>query len=137
MAREIRGADTDSIVRAALTGLTTRQRVIGNNLANIDTPGFKASRVDFEAKLAEAIRKRESAAKAQATAPGLTEASQPDLSPSIVRVTETSGREDGNNVDIDGEMVKLVETNVAYDSLVRLMSARLSLLKTIASGGYR
>ena len=39
---------TDSYLRAAMSGLASRQRAIANNVANVDTPNFKASEVRFE-----------------------------------------------------------------------------------------
>jgi len=45
---------TQSLV-SALDGLSTRQRVINNNIANINTPGFKASEVSFAGQLSQAM----------------------------------------------------------------------------------
>src|ERR1700736_6007434 len=45
----------DGYLRAAMSGLAARQRTIANNVANVDTPGFKASEVNFEAALKSAI----------------------------------------------------------------------------------
>ena len=46
---------TGSVIYAALNGLAARQRVIANNVANVETPGFIAGRVSFEDSLREAI----------------------------------------------------------------------------------
>ena len=46
---------TGSALYAALNGLAARQRVIANNVANVETPGFIAGRVPFEDSLRAAI----------------------------------------------------------------------------------
>ena len=47
---------TGSALYAALNGLAARQRVIANNVANVETPGYIAGRVSFEDSLRDAIR---------------------------------------------------------------------------------
>jgi flagellar basal-body rod protein FlgB len=87
----------DSYLRAALSGLAARQRTIANNVANVDTPNFKASEVRFEDALKTAIsRGRPGSSPDQAT-----------LNAAASRTSHsdaTSTRADGNNVDIDREM---------------------------------
>jgi len=46
---------TTKALVTALNGLTARQRAISNNLANVDTPGFKASDVSFARQLDKAL----------------------------------------------------------------------------------
>ncbi|GAC1319199.1 MAG: flagellar basal body rod protein FlgB [Chloroflexota bacterium] len=117
------GADT--YIRAAMAGLSARQRTIANNVANVDTPNFKASEVRFEDTLKTAINRGQSAAdqtamNARTVRTSLTEA--------------TSSRGDGNNVDIDREMEILGETNLTYSALTQVMSSRLGTLRGIING---
>jgi flagellar basal-body rod protein FlgB len=116
----------DTFIREALDGLALRQRVIGDNVANVDTPGFKAARVEFEAVLRDALARNQPVA---ATGEG--------LQPKVVTVDQRSGRSDGNNVDIDGEMINLAETNVTYNALAQLSAGRLRLLRSVISEGRR
>lgn len=115
----------DSYIRAALSGLSVRQRTIANNVANVDTPNFKASEVRFEDALRSAI--------GRAGAPP----SQASLRTAVSRSTliNTTGRADGNNVDIDREMMMLGETNLTYSALAQALSSRLSILRNVISGG--
>jgi flagellar basal-body rod protein FlgB len=88
---------SDLYLRAAMSGLAARQRTIANNVANIDTPNFKASEVRFEETLAKAIGTSvRGATPDQTTLNGST--SRATL------VDSTSAKADGNNVDIDREM---------------------------------
>ena len=127
-ASNVRFSGTDAYIRAAMSGLAARQRAIANNVANVDTPNFKASEVRFE----DALK----AAESRATR-GLS-VSQSDLNSSASRATimdATSTRGDGNNVDIDREMEMLGEANLTYSALTQAMSTRLSILRNVINGG--
>lgn len=128
----------DQVLQAALTGLATRQRVVADNVANVDTPGFKASRVEFEHLLRDALGRPGafrllSVPNAVAAAP----ARPRDITPRIVQSTDTTRRMDGNNVDIDQQMVELAETNLTYNALLQIASSRLQLLRSVISEGRR
>lgn len=118
----------DAYIRAALSGLAARQRTIASNVANVDTPNFKASEVRFEDTLKKAI---------QSARPGRA----PDragLQSAVTRTTlddATAARGDGNNVDVDREMEMLGETNLTYSALTQAMSTRLGILRNVISGG--
>jgi flagellar basal-body rod protein FlgB len=118
---------TDGYLRAAMSGLAARQRAIANNVANVDTPGFKASEVRFEDVLKTAV----SQAK-----PGST-LDQAHLNAAAARQTQadaTSTRADGNNVDIDREMEMLGEANLNYSALTQVMQTRIGILRNVISG---
>lgn len=118
-------SNADHYIRAAMAGLTARQRTIANNVANVDTPNFKASEVHFEDALKTAISRRQ------------TGADQLSLNAATVRTSlnsATSTRGDGNNVDIDREMQVLGETNLTYSALTQVMSSRLGTLRGIITG---
>jgi flagellar basal-body rod protein FlgB len=126
----IRYSDSDRLLRAALSGLAARQRVISNNVANADTPNFKASVVNFEDALRDAIAGRA----------GLRDESQAALNARVSQaseVTNTQVREDGNNVDIDREMVQLAETTLSFGALTQIMATRLAMMRSVISDGRR
>ncbi len=124
---DIRFSDADRYLRAALSGLSARQRAIANNVANVDTPNFKASEVRFEDTLRDAMRGR---------APG-GNGSQEALDAAVSRpreIANTVVRSDGNNVDIDRDMVQLAETTVAYNTLTQAIAARIGIMRAVISG---
>jgi flagellar basal-body rod protein FlgB len=126
----IRSSDSDRLLRAALSGLAARQRVISNNVANADTPNFKASVVNFEDVLRDAITGRA----------GLRDESQAALNARVSQaseITNTQVREDGNNVDIDREMVQLAETTLTFGALTQIMATRLAMMRSVISDGRR
>ena len=117
----------DSYLRAAMSGLAARQRTIANNVANVDTPGFKASEVRFEDALNDAIKRDRSGTKVDQTRLNAS-ASRTSL------VDATTTRADGNNVDVDREMELLGEANLNYSALTQVMSTRLGILRTVING---
>jgi flagellar basal-body rod protein FlgB len=127
LATNMRFSGADSYIRAALTGLSSRQRTIANNVANVDTPGFKASQVNFENVLNQAVsRPRPGAQVNQSTLDARMRATALD--------DATSSRADGNNVDIDRQMEMLSEANLNYSALTQVMSTRLGILRGVIKG---
>ena len=117
---------TDSYLRAAMSGLAARQRAIANNVANVDTPGFKASEVRFEDALKAAISRGAGATVSQSSLNAAAGRS--------TLVDATTTRADGNNVDIDREMELLGEANLNYSAMTQVMSTRLAILRNVISG---
>ncbi len=100
---------------AALDGLSIRQNVIANNLANIDTPNFRATSVDFESSLASAL------------ADGNPEQTVISSTPTLTPVGAN-----GNNVDQRKETMAAMQTVYQYQVLTRATGDRFDLLKTAA-----
>jgi flagellar basal-body rod protein FlgB len=113
---------------AAIGAAGMRHQVLANNIANVNTPGFKRSDVKFDGLLAHALD--------DANASGNTKAIT-DLQPSVTVENNTVMRADGNNVDIDNEMASLAENNVRYNALVQMASKELNILKYVISDGRR
>ncbi len=127
---------TTRILESALDGLSLRQQVIGNNIANAETPGYQAMAVSFEGQLEKAMKSSTATGIPQAvTHTGHLAAPAPQTDQArIVQRPGGSARLDGNNVDIDSEMSLLAETSIRYQSLTQLVGRKLALLKAIATG---
>src|SRR5437762_123536 len=117
----------DSYLSAALSGLAARQRTIANNVANVDTPNFKASEVRFEDALQTAISRGQNGRSVDR---GSLKAA---VTHSSVN-NQSSTRADGNNVDVDREMEMLGEANLTYSALTQVMSSRINVLKNVVNG---
>jgi len=124
---QINFSGTDGYLQAAMSGLAARQRTIANNVANVDTPGFKASEVRFEDMLNTAVK------RAKPGAP-VNESALDNAARSSTVVDSTAGRADGNNVDIDQQMEMLSEANLNYSALTQVMSTRLGILRGVIKG---
>ncbi|HIQ04485.1 MAG TPA: flagellar basal body rod protein FlgB [Anaerolineae bacterium] len=124
-----------SVLERALDGLALRQQVISNNIANVDTPGFKASEVSFEQVLRRQLADDATLSLERTHQRHLAASTQASEATGDIWVTvrsDTTLRNDGNNVDIDREMVELAETAIRYHAVARLMARRLAILRTIA-----
>ena len=106
-----------NVLHGALDGISFRQNVIAHNIANVDTPHFRATSVDFETSLKEAIVDGDvdSASLAIAAIP-----------------TDTPVGANGNNVDLRKETMAAMQSTFQYQVLTRSVSDRLELLRTAA-----
>jgi flagellar basal-body rod protein FlgB len=109
---------TSVAVRTALDGLAMRQRVIADNIANVETPGFLAGKVSFENSLAAAVANGD---------PGAAQ-------PSTARSLEPT-RLNGNNVNLDEETLSNVDTGLRYQLMLRAMDNKVGLITSVLRGG--
>jgi len=112
-----------ALMQKTLDALWTRQKVTANNIANIDTPGYKSRQVKFEEYLDGAVL----------NGSVLREEDIPDAR--IVTRNDTSIREDGNNVDIDRESLELYRVQIQYEYMIRKLSDEFSNIKTVLREG--
>ncbi|AET70264.1 flagellar basal-body rod protein FlgB [Desulfosporosinus orientis DSM 765] len=120
-----------SILQKGLTASSMRNQVLSNNVANIDTPNFKRSDVDFQTIFDQALGRKSEILPLKLTSPrhipGIQEGSQSG----IVTDRSTTIRNDGNNVDVDREMAFVAENGLYYNSLTTALSSQLGLLKMV------
>ena len=123
---------SSSVVKRALDGVWERQRAISTNLANYDTPGFKAKVVTFEDARREEVMKIQDTAKTREE----IRSHLPAIENTNIRVAEDrtiSQRLDGNNVDMDGESIELAKAQLQYMYLTNSMTNMYARLKTALS----
>lgn len=124
------GAKVIGVTETALDAAALRQQVISNNMANVDTPGFKRSDVDFEDVLRQAVGSSGGGADSGS---GFTLGA--NAQPRISQDQTTSMRLDGNNVDMDTEAGKMAENTLYYEGLTQLISSKFSLLRNAIKEG--
>jgi flagellar basal-body rod protein FlgB len=124
---------TLSTVKQALNGLAKRQELISHNLANVDTPGYKAKQVNFEQALNQELSRSRDLDLASTRAGHLkpSEGKSRQFKTSLRR--GGIPRADGNNVDIDRELLEMTDTNLRFEALTTLLNKKYRLLKEIAS----
>ena len=121
---------TTAALEKALQGQAMRQRAVANNIANVDTPGYRPQRVEFEAQLQAALsREWDSETAATRSVDAVT---AEESTPTVAAL-----RRDGNAVDIEHEMVALAESGLQHQVLVRLLSKKMQMLKSVATEGGR
>ena len=99
------------MMRGSLEGLSIQQQVILHNLANLDTPGYKAKYVSFEDTLKNT----------QAGKQG-----RYDLKAHIVTDEATEIRPDGNNVDSDTQSLALYQNYVQQLAIYQKISGQFT-----------
>src|SRR6185295_6590725 len=126
------------ILQKSLDSLATQHEVIANNLANIDTPLFKRSVVSFQDKLKAALNINEPSPlwrTHEKHFPITQKISLDDFKPDVRTITETVGRNDGNNVDLEMESGLLAENNLLYNSLADVTTRYMANIKHAISEG--
>lgn len=93
-----------------------RQKILASNIANADTPQYKAKDIDFQEELRKATESEKTSYK-------------------VIESPATMPNRDGNTVNIEVEMSKLAETLLMYSAAVQLTSTRLRMLKDAIKGG--
>jgi len=126
-------------LQQGLSAAWTRNAVIRNNIANVETPGFKASDVEFETLLSGAIKKNTEnnfvGTKTHPRHVDIGSARPLSVSPRIVERKGLSIRMDGNNVDIEDENVKLAQNSLYYNTLLEKMNSEIRRLRMAISEG--
>jgi len=124
-------------LKKGLDAGSLRQRVIADNIANINTPNFKKSTVVFETLLKKTLG--QDSFKLVTSDPRHIGGAPPldQLRPEVELVERTTMRTDGNNVDIDEEMTSLAANSIMYQATARQLGDRFSLLTYVITGGRR
>lgn len=121
------------VLEQSLAASSLRHKVVSNNIANVNTPGFKKSDVVFESKLQDALNNNR-LAMSQTNEKHLGGRQTAGFTPSIV-TDNYSIRTDGNNVDIDAEMANLAKNTIYYDAAAQQVSIYFSNLKSVIKEG--
>ena len=123
------GVDTTRLLVEAMKVTDANSRVIANNIANVDTPRYNATNLDFQATLRNAIegRGRVSLRKTQ-NRHFVVEFSRPE-----VEANAFISKNDFNKVDLDEQMAKLSENTGRYTLYGSLLVKRFQLLRSMFS----
>ncbi|MEK5642014.1 MULTISPECIES: flagellar basal body rod protein FlgB [Paenibacillus] len=123
-------------LEGGLQAANARQRVIANNIANVDTPYFKRSEVSFESLLQQEINGSAPQLRGRVTDPrhfaiGPTN-SVPD--PVVTEDQSTAMNNNMNNVDIDREMSALADNQLQYNAYIQQMNDQIKMMRTAIEG---
>lgn len=136
MAAINQGDDPLRFQQAALSLRAYRQQVLASNVANADTPNYKARDIDFRAALQGALGGRSPALGMARTAgahlPGADPATRPG-GPLQYR-TETQSSVDGNTVDLDTERAQFAENSIHYEASLTFINNYLRMMQSAVQG---
>lgn len=122
--------DYINVLDKAADGAWARNNALANNIANVNTPGYKRQDVSFETELRNALKNSRYTSLDNKVA-----AANEHLDRIIPKVytdsAQWSYRLDGNNVDIDTENVELASNQIKYNGVVESLNNEFSNLKTV------
>jgi flagellar basal-body rod protein FlgB len=104
-----------------------RQRLLVENVANVETPGYKRKDLDFEAVLQREYRESEERKLPLARTNAAHLEKVGEEKPVLVgKEEEIVVRQDGSGVDVEKEMTTVLENALYYQALVRMVSGKLN-----------
>ncbi len=121
----------------ALDASSLRQRVISDNIANVDTPNYKSKQVVFENELRQALSRQSSTFTGYRTDPRhiqIGKKSSDQVRARIVTNHNTLMNNNGNNVDIDYEVTQMAKNNLWYQALVEQTNGHFHKLRMAIEG---
>jgi flagellar basal-body rod protein FlgB len=111
------GDVTGDYLKVALAGLSQQRQAFVDNIANVETPGYLAKRVEFESSLRDALRSD----------------SAPTLEAVQTRSTAATGL-NGNNVAVDDELLSLNDNSMRQQLVVESLNSRYRIMRTAITG---
>ncbi len=145
-----------NLIEKGLDASWKKNEVIANNIANADTPGFKASHVEFESVFREFLNADSNSFFSQSSnlstnepinsfageslqASGVNSKMENpyenSLNPIVTTDPDSAYKLDGNGVDMDSEMSELTKNAVLYDTMSYALSKEINRLKIIINDG--
>lgn len=109
------------LLQRLVSAADVRQNVVSQNIANVNTPGYKTQEVQFEDALASEL---------QRSSPSSLPQSQPRVAASAGLKT----RNDGNNVDLDREVGELNKNAMMMQTYLRMIGAEMRMMRDALDG---
>ena len=115
-------SDKNVVLLSKLLDLTTsKNKVIANNIANTNTPGFKKFEVSFQKELRKAVESK-----------NINKVK--NIQESITMSKDKSTRKDGNNVDLDKELVTFYQMSDRHNIYLEILSKKFKGMITAIQG---
>lgn len=112
-----------AILHGIIRASNARQKVIASNIANSDTPGYKARDIKFGDILQNKI-------KMITTDKGHVQGKRDNLISTKITVNNDASWGDRNNVQMNIEMSKMTENSITHDAAVKLLNAKIRMFKS-------
>ena len=127
---EINDAAIVSALRRQMTVLAARQVVAAGNLANVNTPGYRSKEVSFDSALDEQLS---SAGQLATTSSGHLPGS--GSGPAVHDTADLAARRDGNNVQIDRELLAMSRASGEFAAAQTALAAKFRLVRYALNDG--
>jgi flagellar basal-body rod protein FlgB len=112
---------TNALLSRLLHVASLRQRVIAQNVANVNTPGYHQLEIKFEDAFAHALSQGDRQAALQ-------------VQPQVMENTTAPERVDGNNVDIDVEVARLNKNTLLYRAFAQIIASHVATQRSAITG---
>ena len=106
----------ENLLQSALKAETLRQKTISGNVANLQTPGYRRADVRFEELLAKAIASPDSEGEVE-------------IEPEIFLLGQTKVNSNGNDVNLENEVGKMVENTLKHTAYVRILNKKFQQIQ--------
>ena len=127
-------AQTFAVFNKALDLRVQRHQVLASNIANADTPNYKARDLDFSSAIQNALGGRLGGSISLArTAQGHQDGGSGGVAGALKYRAEVQGAVDGNTVDMDVERSNITDNALQYQVLTQLISNKFQGLRTAMS----
>ena len=100
-----------ALIEAGIKAESLRQKAIANNIANLETPGYRRIDVKFEEFLAKSL-----------DSSGSVDLSK--LEPQIYRPKQTPVKSNGNDVTLENEVGAMIKNSLRYTTYIRLLNKK-------------
>ncbi|MBF0183515.1 MAG: flagellar basal body rod protein FlgB [Magnetococcales bacterium] len=114
-----------------------RQEIITSNVANADTPGYKAKRFEFEDVLKESLPPRDELPMARTTAKHLPKGYEGPVAGRMQEVETPIPKGDGNSVDLEQEMAQQAANQLLYNYAAQSLSGQIGTMRMMIDGNVR
>ncbi len=127
---------TTSALQTSLSMRQMRHNITSSNIANAETPGYHAQKMDFEEALGrsldiDGLRSMSTSSEKHFVVGGPTAKVRPD----IYENPEGIVNNDGNTVNLEKEMSALSENAILYRAALQLINKKMAAIKYAASEG--
>jgi flagellar basal-body rod protein FlgB len=125
--RKLQMSKTNSIIAIIEAGIKAealRQKAIANNVANLETPGYRRIDVKFEELLAKSL-----------DSSGSVDLSK--LEPQIYRPRQTPVKSNGNDVTLENEVGAMIKNSLRYTTFIRLLNKKYKAIELAMNVGSR
>lgn len=117
-----------SILEKVIQAAQVRHRVLSSNVANVDTPKYRAKDVDFRS-----ILDSESSSLKTTNPRHISSSPVGSGQSGGLKVVENQSWGDDNNVELDMEVAKMTENGLLYEAAARLLSKKMLMIKSAAN----
>ena len=119
-------------IKGRLAWLDDRQRVVAQNVANADTPGYAARDLKTPTDFAAALRAGGGLQMTRTSAMHIAPANANVARFSSQNAPDSETTLDGNSVVVEEQMLKMAESRMAYDAAISLYQKSMTMLRMAA-----